>query len=46
MNKTEYELARANISKLGMHVSNRDSNLAIVGQLGSLSLQVNFYLIS
>ena len=38
LNKMEYELAKANISRFDSHVSLRDGTFAIKGQLGSMSL--------
>lgn len=38
LNKEEYELAKANASKLKCHVSLRDGNFAVQGKLGSMSL--------
>ncbi|XP_064629557.1 intermembrane lipid transfer protein VPS13D-like isoform X2 [Lineus longissimus] len=38
LNKPDYELAKASVSKVGAHVSLRDGNFAIVGKLGSMSL--------
>ena len=39
LNKVEYELAKANISRFDSHVSLREGTFAIKGQLGSMSLQ-------
>ncbi|KAL5009745.1 hypothetical protein ScPMuIL_012050 [Solemya velum] len=39
LNKPEYELALAAVSKVTTHVSLQNGNFAIVGQLGSVSLQ-------
>ena len=41
LNKKEYELGKANISRFDSHVSLRDGTFAIKGQLGSISLQDN-----
>ena len=38
LNKPEYELSRAQISQLSSHITTRDGNLAVTGQLGSISL--------
>ena len=38
LNKPEYELARANVSKFQTDVSLRDGNTHLSGQLGSVSL--------
>lgn len=38
LNKSEYELSRANVELLSAHVNLRDENMAISGQLGNLSL--------
>ncbi|XP_013405463.1 vacuolar protein sorting-associated protein 13D-like isoform X2 [Lingula anatina] len=38
LNKKEYELAKANVSNLKCHLKLRDGNMAVCGQLGSMSL--------
>ncbi|KAK3583966.1 hypothetical protein CHS0354_033760 [Potamilus streckersoni] len=38
LNKTDYELARASISRLSSLVTLRDGNFAMLGQLGSMAL--------
>ncbi len=39
LNKSEYELARANISRFDTHISMRDGNMRMLGKLGSMSLK-------
>lgn len=38
LNKPEYELSRAQMSKFSAHIETRDGNLKVTGQLGSISL--------
>jgi vacuolar protein sorting-associated protein 13D len=38
LNKAEYELARANVDKFTAHLSLRDGNFDIQGELGGMSL--------
>ncbi len=38
LNKQEYELAQAKVTKFTCHMSLRDNNMHIAGQLGTISL--------
>lgn len=39
LNKKEYQLAKASVTAFEAHVSTRDTNFDVKGQLGSVSLQ-------